>query len=273
MRERLKWVTSQLCCWKRLAAVSGIAVLAIVAQRLVEAQRDIHRWSSLRATGVLRVGIDPSIAGISFFDAAGNWAGYDADVTRCIVQQLGLTAQPVPVGYDGFYDALQTRRVDVSLSALTPESRGASFTYSRPYFDNGPRLVGAAPDALEGKTLAVALGSEADRLARYLERRTAHLHVQTFAEEADAIRAWRIGEADAVLVSAATAVALGCSALAPPSPKDCASLRPVPWVIALRGEDKRLLEAINRAIGALQEAGQLDQLALRWLAQRSSPSP
>ncbi len=250
-----------------------LVVLVAVAQALGASWREERRWAALRERGTLRVGIDPSIVPVSFFDAAGEWAGFDADVARAIARLLELTVQPVPVGYDGFYDALLADRVDVSLSALTPEARGEGFAYSAPYFDDGPRLLGAPPNSLAGKTLAVALGGEADHLARHLERRTAHLRLLTFNEEAEAVAAWRAGQAQAALVSAEMALALGCPALARPNARDCASLRPVPWVIALRREDGRLREAINRAIETLQQDGALDRLAERWLSQRVSPSP
>ena len=124
--------------------------------------------------GTLRIGIDSGVRPFSFFGPQG-WEGYEADVAREVAHRLNLQVESILVGYDGFYDALLTDRVDVSLSAwFTDAARLNEFTYSDTTVDVGVRLIGrndrtfTNADSLQNQRVAVVLGGEADRVARFL---------------------------------------------------------------------------------------------------------
>lgn len=220
-------------------------------------------WRDLRARGTLRVGIDPGIQPFSFYDASG-WAGFDADLAHELATRLNLQRSSDPVGYDSMYDALQTGRVDIALSAVSPDpNRTADFAYSPAYFDVGPRVV--SPVAISSfkdlahKRAAVALGSEADRLVRFWERRVPHLQRLPQPDDVAALAALQRGEADVAVVSMFAARNVSDANW------HLTSLAPRPYVIAVRKADQRLLNEINRAIGQMQQDGTLERLTLRWV--------
>lgn len=257
------------------AALLGVGVVlalaALVAATAQARWQTEQRWARVRAGGVLRVGTDPGVRPFSFFGET-SWEGFEADVARTLAEQLELRLEPIPVGYDGFYDALTAGYVHASMSMLTPDPlRAADFIYSRPYFDAGVRIVAKrhplrALDALRGLTLAVERGSEADRLARRLERRIPGVRRVTFDSPAEALAAMTAGEADAALLPAPMAVAHGC---APLDAEDdaCLSPNPIPYVLAARQEDRALIDQINRALNALEQRGALRALAARWFVR------
>lgn len=218
-------------------------------------------WRELRARGTLRVGIDPGIQPFSFDDASG-WNGFDADLARELAARMKLQLSSDPVGYDSIYDALQTQRVDIALSALSPDpNRTADFSYSQSYFDAGSRLLSNTPihsfTELTHKRVAVSLGSEADQLLRFWERRVPHLQRLPLANDAAALAALHNGEADAALVAVFAALAF--------TTEHAISLAPRPLVIALRSQDRRLLREINLALDQMQQDGTLDKLVAKWI--------
>jgi polar amino acid transport system substrate-binding protein len=238
---------------------------------VLPALRREQSWRDFQARRMLRVGTDASLAPFSFYDAEG-WRGVDADLAQLLSQRLALTLQAVPVGFDGRYDALKTNLIDVAISAVSiDESQTQDAAYSLPYVDVGPRLIlpaAATSDALDGKRVAVALGSESDRVARRLERRSAAMQRITTESDADALDDLRSGAFDAAVIEGVTAMRAGCPRLGA-GPAD-ASLRCVPvapnaYVIAVRAADSRLLDAINHELSQLATSGELDVLVKRWL--------
>lgn len=249
-----------------------------------------HRWQVLRQQGVLRVGIDPGVRPFSFYDRQG-WAGLDAAVAREIAARLNLRLEPIPVGYDGLYDALTTQQADVIMSALVADpTKTAEFAYSRPYFDGGLRLViagranaqwlqpGTLVD-LRGRCVAVARGSEADRLARWLERRTPRMTRRVVQDDRAALADIRIGSCEGALVEWQVALEAGCSTNPPiPNPNNrmhdltrdyaCLSLWPRTFVIATTRDNSRLLAEINAALDAMAADGTLDAITESQLLHR-----
>lgn len=241
-----------------------------------------HRWQALRQRGVLRIGIDPGVRPFSFYDRQG-WAGLDATVAREIAARLNLRLEPIPVGYDGFYDALTMQQADVIMSALVADpTKTAEFAYSQPYFDGGlwlvisgqtdaQRLRSGASVELQGRCVAVARGSDADRLARWLERRTPGMTRRVVQDDHAALAEIRIGSCEGALVEWQAALKTGCSTNSPvPNPDNrmpnlardyaCLSLRPRAFVIATTRDNSRLLAEINAALDAMTADGTLNAI-------------
>ncbi len=248
----------------------AVAIPAAVS-RLRETQIADAQWEELKARGALRVAMDPGWRPFSFFDDAG-WQGLDAELTREIARRLQLAVQPDPVGYDALYDALHLKRDDIAVSAVVVDpARTATIAYSAAYFDAGIHLVVFAnpairhPRDLEGRRVAVALGSEADRVARYWERRLARLSRITTEDDAGAVAAAREGRVDAALVEAWAALR---------ETRDLAgddvaliSIEPRLYAIAVRSDNTSLLAALNAALSDMRADGALRSIIDRWVAK------
>jgi ABC-type amino acid transport substrate-binding protein len=249
-----------------LMVLMSLLAWAAWASLAPQVQAELN-WRELRARGALRVGIDPGIQTFSFYDAGG-WNGFDADLARELAARLNLQLSSDPVGYDALYDALQTQRVDIVLSAVSPDpTRTAEFAYSHAYFDAGPRVVSSialrSTAELAHKRVAVSLGSEADRLVRYWERRVPHLQRLPVPDDAAALAALHSNQADAAVVSV-----FGWAALQADGASDAwhaSSLAPRPYVIALRRQDGRLLSEINQALARMVQDGTLEKWRKKWI--------
>lgn len=233
-------------------------------------------WRALKQNGTLRIGIDPSVPPFSFYDASG-WNGFDANLSSELGARLGLKVDSNPVGFDGRYDALKTNLVDIALSAVAPDaSQTQDAAFSDTYFDVGGRLIAPTSakindvSALNQKRVAVALGSDADRLARFWERRLTNMTRVTFIDDGAALHALSSGKADAAIIDGVEAIKLGCSWIEKfsRSAKDdrtCVIVQSNPFVIATRKADARLSAEINQALKQLRDDGTMRSLVKKWV--------
>ena len=229
-------------------------------------------WPQIQASGVLRVGLDPTYPPFESTEG-GELHGFDVDLAHALASDLGLTAEFVHLGYDGLYDALATGRVDVLLSALViqPE-RTRDFAYSEPYFNAGQLLLLPAGSAvrsvadLPGRVVAVELGAEGHVLATEYTRRLPNLTITPYNTPDEALAAVAAGAADAAITDAISAY------LYLAATHDEGQLHPAgeplttePFALVVRIEDEQLLDQLNQSLARLQAGGQLATMRTRWL--------
>jgi polar amino acid transport system substrate-binding protein len=233
----------------------------------------------VQATGQLRVGLDASFPPFEALDETGNVIGFDADLARAITRELGAEPVFVNIGFDGLYDALLARRVDVVISGLPYDPRWTrDVIYSQPYFNAGQVLVVRAddtrfveigrgtgipmPELLTGRTVAVEWGSLGDMEARRLGEAAEGMQTLPQPTAQDALRAVAAGQADAAIADAVSVYQfLGQNNGAV---LVLERLTDEPYVIASRIRSRRLAEAIDQALEEVRESGVLDQLMAEW---------
>lgn len=247
------------------------AVLLLAGLLLLAAcGRDSQTWQRIERQGILRVGLDPTYP--PFEDAGdGTLRGLDVDLAHALAAELGLEVAFTYFGYDGLYDALATQQVDVLISALVvaPE-RTKDFAFSDSYYNAGQILITAATDAstqemgdLNGRSLAVELGSEGHVIATTWQRRLPNLTILTHNSPDEALTAVADGEATAVLVDSIS----GRLFL-----RNTPGLRQVenpvtvePYALVVRIDDRTLLKKLNESLARLKTSGQLLRIIDHWL--------
>jgi polar amino acid transport system substrate-binding protein len=201
----------------------------------------------------------------------------DVDLARRLGQKLGLEVRFVPtLSFDGLYDALTADQVDVIISAVVIDpGRTADYAYSIPYFDAGqvllvrPEQAGAIEEMqdLAERGLAVELGSEGDRVARYWDRRLRGLDLTHYDTLETALAAVTAGQADAALTDRASAL------------MNCAqhglrlsgqTITDEQYAAVVLKEHQSLLDATNDALIELDTEGELDHLVETWLCAEES---
>ena len=251
---------------------SWVAPLAALAVCVAGCAHPDDAWDHVLETGVLRVGMDASFPPFESVGFNGELSGLDIDLAREIGKRMGVDVVFIAnLPYDGLYDALLVRRVDVVISALVvaPE-RMADFAFSTTYFDAGQVIV--APDGsgtesmadLGGKTLAVEFGTSGDLEGRRWAQRLPGLRVVPYESASETIAAVARGEADAALVDHVAALAAVSGA------GDLTIIgKPVvtePYAIATRREARILLRAIDEALAEMMADGTLEALIDRWIS-------
>ncbi len=222
-------------------------------------------WDAARARGSLRVAVDVGFR--PFVDQrGGELLGYDVDLARAVAARLGLRAEFVPTGFDALYSSLVSGQADMIASALpyAPEE-GERARFSSFYFDAGQVLL--APDGspiagaadLAGRRVGVALGSDADALAR----RMAGIDLRSaYDEPGQVIADLRAGRLDAVICDNVSALAAVQSA---GGLRIAAALSSQPYALAVPASAFQLQAEVNRALDELRGEGFFAELNQRWL--------
>ncbi len=234
-------------------------------------------WAAVQQRGTLRVATDVGFRPFAF-EQDGRVTGYDMDLAQAIAAELGLTVEIVPTGFDGLYGALVSGRADMIASALPydPE-QGFRARFSRFYFDAGQVLVtaagapGAGAGDLSGQVIGVALGSDADALARRLLRDGAGFVLRSdYDDAAAALADLRAGRIDAVITDTVTALeaTLGRADL-----RIAAALTSEPLALAFPRSAFRLEAEVNRILEDLQRRGFFATLNERWFGVHTSVLP
>jgi polar amino acid transport system substrate-binding protein len=237
-------------------------------------------WVHILETGAWRVGIDPSFPPFESDDAHGNLSGLDIALANEIAREWS-SANETPIhveyiysGFDGLYDALKARQFDAIISALPYDPKKTEDVYfSHAYFDGGPHIIVRADDAttkthydLQGKAIGAELGSTGDAFARRWQRRL-KFDLRTFNTPADALRALRAGQVDAVFTDL-----VAFNDFARPSTSSGGGVKQVGdalvnefLVIAVRKDTPTLLAHINAVIDAMKRDGRMERLYAEWL--------
>jgi len=250
--------------WIAIACVVVAAIAARVALRPPD-----KTWTHVQQSGVIRFGMDPNYWPFEGLTVSGEFAGVDVDLAHEIARRLGLRAELVIVGSDGFNDALTAGRCDAVISGLIPDTkRTLDLAYTAPYFDAGLVFVEPAASAahfgdnLTGRTIAVEFGSDGDARARWLARRTIGLQVLARETLTETLQAVEAGSADAALTDTATARRQVATR---PALRIGERQTSIPYVIAVRADAHDLLAALDQALAQIKSDGKLESILAQWL--------
>jgi polar amino acid transport system substrate-binding protein len=236
--------------------------------------RDDGALADIRRRGTLRVGLDASFPPFEMIDAGGQITGIDVDIAQAIAADLGVELELVNIGFDGLYDALLARQVDIIISGLPYDPRWTQdVAYSVNYFNAGQILVTRADEASEmaitnvsdvaGHKVAVEWGSQADMEGRRLARALRDVTLARRSTAGEALDALLNGEADAAIVDAVSG-----TAAFPRGLRIIDYLTDEWYAAAVHIESRELLEVVNQSLTRLAENGEMAKIQARWLHGR-----
>lgn len=248
-----------------------LIALILLLLALPVAARDL---ATIKASGVLRVGVNPNFPPMSSFGPGGQLQGFDVNVARALAQRLGVRAELVPTEAASRVPFLVSGRIDISLGALTitPERR-ALIDFSVPLHSEAMGVITTA-------ATPVTRWQELNRRDLTLVNMRGNQSVSVLAEKlplpkrllvdgnADTIRAIAQGRADALVEN--VDFFIGFTRLYP----DVAwRVLPEPiftaWCgIGLPKGNEPLRAAIDTALIALHRDGSIDRL---WRGAYGAP--
>ncbi len=251
-----------------LVLASVVVVVGAISCRPQVEERSLSR---IKEAGELVVGVDPSYPPFAAVDEKGRIVGYDIDLAEDIARRLGVAARFVSVDIGSIHDGLLAKKFDVIISSLPPFPEFTKkISYSRPYFNAGQVLVVRQTtndvhtlDDLVGRSVGVEGASAADIEVRKLAGSSLNLTVHPYVSPDLALAALKVGEVDAAVVDAVTALEFirrdkSVQIVGEP-------LTVEPYVVAARKADVSLLKEIDRALVELEDDGTGEKLRQRWL--------
>ena len=229
--------------------------------------------------GVLRIGSDiPYPPFESFADGTSTLTGIDVDLAQALGEELGVEVEFVDVDVDGRIPALEEGRVDVIMSAMTVTEERRQLIDFIPYFKGGTGILVPAgnPTGIRVDyhlclhTVAVQEGTlQLDQLRALntdLCAGEVNIHINTFAQQDQAIAELRAGSADAVVADYPVALNDVRQSDGLLEVIDFQML-PVTYGIGVRKDSGELKGALTDALATLMTDSRYDNILYRWGAR------
>ena len=217
----------------------------------------------------LLVGTDATYPLFETKDEEGNLAGFDIDLMNSLSREMGVQSEYVVVPFDGIIQGLLNKKYDAIISAMTitPE-RGEKVSFSDPYYLSGQSIAVQENEkniqgieTLKGKKIGVQLATTGEMEAKKIPG----AEVVSFDDIQMAFQDLKNGNLDAVIndvpVSQKIISLKGGMKIVGPL------LTNEGYGIAVRKEDTKLLETINKALGYLKRKGKFQELEEKWFGK------
>ena len=225
----------------------------------------------------LKFGVDPTYAPFESKAPDGKLVGFEIDLGNEICRRLHAKCVWVETAFDGIIPALQGRKFDAILSAMsvTPK-RETQVAFSTPLFNTPSSLIGRAgaglqpsAESLKGKNIGVAQGSTQEAYAKAYWA-PAGINVVSYANQELVYTDLRSGRLDATLTDMIsgsegflkTPQGQGYAFLG--GPVNDAKTLGKGAAIGLRKDDPQLREMINQAIADMIKDGTYQKIERRY---------
>ena len=147
-----------------------LAVVMMMGVASVAFAEETNSLDTVKAAGVLKVGVDAAFAPLTFKDETGAYVGYDIELATAVAEKLGVAGEFVEVDWTKLDAALNDGTIDCVWSGMSiNDERKAAMTVSAAYLESNTVLlvhkdVAGFIDDLAGKTIAVQEGSFAETI-------------------------------------------------------------------------------------------------------------
>jgi arginine/ornithine transport system substrate-binding protein len=241
---------------KKLLIVIGVMAL-VLAATTVQAKD----WKKIR------VGVEGAYPPFSYVTPEGELAGFDIDIAKALVAAMGKEIELVPQDWDGIIPALLARKYDAIIASMSiTEERKKKVAFSNKYYNTPAKFVTAkgamsefSRDNIKGKKIGVQRATIHDR---YLtDNYGKDVEIKRYATQDEAYLDLVAGRVDMLL---ADSVAISDGFLKKPEGQNYQFIGPdlndPKWFgegtgIAIRKEDKDLVEMFNQAIEQIRADG------------------
>lgn len=197
--------------------------------------------------------------------------GFDIDVINEIAKRMGKEIEFKNIAFDGLLPALQAKKLDIIIAGMTADDeRRKSVNFSEPYFTSKQAILINDPAKniktfadLPGKNVGVTLGYTGDLIVS----KNPEIKTQRYNGGSEAIMALRANKIDAVVLDYEPA-------------KNYAKhneglilldtdLAEEQYAIAVRKEDTKLLQDINKALKSIRDDGTYEKFIEKYFDKKN----
>ena len=234
--------------------------------------------------GSLDIGSDIAYAPIEFLDEKTNQpVGLDIDIANALADVMGVTAKFNNSAFDGLLAALDAKRYDVIMSAMTASDARKKTVDFVEYFNAGsgiivskgnPKNIKSADDlcglkvaAQEGTTqvdfLVGPVSNPGGQDKKCKDAGKGGITVLKFGTDPEAVQALVAGQADAEMadfpVAAYSATQSNGALEIVPN-----QIEPSPYGVAIRKSSTALNTALTKALAEIKKSGKYDEILKKW---------
>lgn len=215
----------------------------------------------------VRIGVEGAYPPFSYVTPGGELAGFDIDIAKALGEAMGAEVTLVPQDWDGIIPALLAKKYDAIIASMSiTEERKKKVAFTNKYYQTPAKFVSKKGDidefsseAIKGKRVGVQRATIHDR---YLtDNYGKDVEIKRYGTQDEAYLDLTAGRVDMLL---ADSVALSDGFLKKPEGADYQFIGPdladPKWFgdgagIAIRKEDKELVEKFNMAIDKIRSDG------------------
>ncbi|MDQ6596056.1 transporter substrate-binding domain-containing protein [Bacillus salipaludis] len=222
---------------------------------------------------VYKIGVDTTYPPFEYKDG-NDYKGIDIDLINAIAKNQGFKIELNPMDFGGIIPAMQANQLDVAIAGMSiTDERKKVVDFSTPYFDAGLTVVVKKDNStiksvndLKGKTVAVKKGTTG---AKYAQDNTSKLGIKVvqFNDSPAMFQEVSNGNADALIedypvISYAIAQKdLGLKIVGDRLNGDQYG------IAVLKGQNKDLIEKINKGLAELKKDGTYDKIVKSYLGE------
>jgi len=262
-----------------IVLVSLLAAMSLVFSACGSQPTTINRLENIKQAGVIKVGTSADYPPFESLDASGNKVGFDIELMTEIAKRLGVKLEWVDMPVYSLIAAVQEGKIDVSISAINyTKERDKTVDFSDAYFtledaftvtENFGGTI-AKPEDVGAFKVGVQTGTSQDSWL------TDTLVADGSMPEQNLFRYDRVDQAVLDLKKGRIEVIMSDYIPAQTLFKQLGELKIIyhgvlssgPVNIVLPEGDTELKQAINEIIKHLQDEGFIDQLAMKYFANR-----
>lgn len=196
--------------------------------------------------------------------------GFDVEIGTAIAEELGMTPKPVTNPWQTIISALQADKFDAIIGSMAiTDERLKEVNFTDPYYESGAQIFVSedndsikSPEDLKGKTIGVVVSSTFEENAKeYTDK------VKTYDSDVTALQDLLVkGRLDAVL----TDQLVGMYAINENNLKIKKVGEPIyldQMGIAIKKDDEKLLEDVNKALNTLIENGTYGEISEKYFGE------
>ena len=199
------------------------------------------------------------------YEEGGELTGFDVEIGEAIAEKMGLEPNPVTTPWETIIPSLKGKKFDAIIGSMAiTAKRSEQVSFSDPYYYSGGMIFApegsdiSSEEDLKGKRIGVVAQSTYDTAAQKYTDDIKYYNSDVVALNDLTVK----GRLDAVI----TADVVGFEAIA--AGLEIKEVGDPLWIeqaaVAVRPEDEKLLEGINKAMKELVEDGTYEEISNKW---------
>ena len=192
--------------------------------------------------------------------------GIDVEIAEEIAEELGMELEIENIAFDSIIPEVVSGKADMGVAGMTvTEKRLKNVAFSDPYTTSAQVIIVkedsdiTTPEALEGKTIGVQLGTTGDIYSSDIKDAT----IERYNKGADAVLALTQGKVDAVIIDRQPANVFvekneGIKIVDKEFTLE-------DYAIAIAKDNTELLTKVNKALATLKESGKLQEIIDKYI--------
>jgi ABC-type amino acid transport substrate-binding protein len=248
-----------------IAAVMGLLLGFGLVACGQGADKSKDALEAIKKEGVLKVGIEAAYPPFNYYDDKNKLVGFDVDITEEIAERMGVKVEYVATPWESIIGGLLADKYDIIISSMAiTDERKQKVDFTAPYYHTGSQLFSPGdtditdPTKIAGKKIGVAIGTTFEEKAKELGA-----NVVTYKSDLLAFQDVQNGRLDGLLTDGP----VGHHVISSRG----YDIKPVgePLIkaeagIALRKNQGKFLEEVNKHIADMQADGTYAAISKKW---------